>query len=117
MKKFNPPARPPVPRELQETHRAALARALREGACTSRDLSTLVGIREKDVAPHLEHLQRSAAHRGERLVIEAAACLACGFRFSQRQRLTTPGRCPECSSERIEPPVFSLIPASEGTTP
>jgi predicted Zn-ribbon and HTH transcriptional regulator len=96
------------PVERGETVRAALRRALARGPATARDLSAEVGVREKDVAEHLAHLARTLEREGGRLVVEPAACLACGFRFSGRTRLTRPGACPECRSTRIDPPVFSL---------
>jgi transcriptional regulator len=91
-----------------ETLRETLRRVLAEGPATARDLSAAAGIREKDVAEHLAHLARSLAHRGERLAVEPAACLACGFRFAERARLTRPGACPSCRSTRIDPPVFRI---------
>lgn len=97
-----------APPEREATIRVALHEALLEGTASARELSTRLGIRERDVASHLEHLARSVAARGERLAIEPAFCLACGFLFSGRKRFTTPGRCPRCSSERIEPPAFHL---------
>jgi len=96
----------PAPRG--ETVREALRRALREGPATARDLSAAAGIREKDVAEHLAHLARSLRHGAERLVVEPAACLACGYRFTDRARLTRPGACPSCRSTRIDPPVFRI---------
>ncbi len=77
--------RPPPARH--ETIRAALHRALQQGPATARDLSMEVGIREKDVAEHLAHLSRSLAQRGERLLVEPASCIACGYRFTARTRL------------------------------
>ncbi len=100
--------RPPPARH--ETIRAALHRALQQGPATARDLSVEVGIREKDVAEHLAHLSRSLAQRGERLVVEAASCIACGYRFTGRTRLERPGSCPSCRSTRIDPPVFRIEP-------
>jgi hypothetical protein len=94
-----------------ETVRAALADALRRGPATAKDLSAEVGVREKDVADHLAHLGRSLAHRNERLVVEPATCIACGFAFADRDRLTRPGACPRCRSTRIEPQVFAVVPA------
>ncbi len=99
---------PPAPKERSQTIRDALRAALRKGPVSARELSTEVGISEKDVPEHLQHLERSAKKDGERFVMQPAACLACGFSFSQRTRLSTPGRCPECASERIEPPQFKL---------
>jgi len=57
------------------------------------------------VAEHLSHAIRSL-EPGERLGEAPAACLACGFAFRKRERLTTPGRCPRCRTERIRPAAF-----------
>lgn len=103
------PDRRSEPSERHETVRAALARMLREGWATARDLSRAVGIPEKEVAPHLEHLERSARARGERFEVEPAACLDCGFVFGERTRRTRPGACPECRGTHIEPPQFRLV--------
>ncbi len=98
--------RPPPARH--ETIRAALHRALQQGPATARDLSMEVGIREKDVADHLAHLARSLSRSNERLVVEPASCIACGYRFGERTRLTRPGSCPRCRSTRIDPPAFRI---------
>jgi predicted Zn-ribbon and HTH transcriptional regulator len=98
----------PSPASRGETLREALRRVLREGPATARDLSAAARIREKDVAEHLAHLARSLSRRGERLAVEPAACLACGYRFTERSRLTRPGACPSCRSTRIDPPVFRI---------
>jgi hypothetical protein len=90
------------------TPREEIHRALREGFATARDLSKRVGISERDVAWHLEHLERSAKHRGERLRIEESRCLACGFDFPGRRRFTRPGRCPKCASTRLSLPRFCI---------
>ncbi len=97
-----------VPAERSETLRQAIAAALRENALTARELSVLVSLRERDVAPHLEHLERSLQRSGERLLIEPARCAACDFRFEGRRRPARPSRCPECKSERIVPAVFRI---------
>ena len=89
-----PGAAPPP--ERGATVRAELEAELRKGPASARDLSGAVGIREKDVADHLEHVEHSARARGERLVVEPASCADCGFRFEGRTRLTRPGACPEC---------------------
>jgi predicted Zn-ribbon and HTH transcriptional regulator len=102
------------PTERGETVRTTLAKALRDGPATARDLSELAGIREKDVADHLAHLARSLSRTGERLAVEPASCIACGYRFAQRERLTRPGACPACRSTRIDPPVFRIEAADAG---
>jgi predicted Zn-ribbon and HTH transcriptional regulator len=94
--------------ERSQTIRATLREELLRGPATARELSQRVRIREKDVAEHLEHLERSAKARGERLVVEPAACIACGHAFAKRTRFTRPGSCPSCGSTRIDPPAFRL---------
>ena len=96
--------------ERRETVRAALRRVLAEGFFTTHELSARIGVREKDIAGHLEHLARSLRGAGERLEIEPAKCLACGFVFRDRARLTTPSRCPRCRDEAIAPPRYHARP-------
>lgn len=112
--KTSPPEtgpRPPAPRG--QSVRAALLDALRAagdtgGAATARDLSTAVGIPERDVPKHLEHLARTLKAQGARLDVLPAECLACGFVFKDRERLTPPGACPSCRATRISPPRFRV---------
>jgi len=99
-------ARPPAARS--ETVRESLHRALREGPATLQELSAAVRVAEKQLLEHLEHLRRSLDARGERLIVEPARCLACGFCFDARKRFSKPTRCPECKSTRITQPRFSL---------
>lgn len=88
------------------TVRAALLVQLRGGPITALELSARVGIPERDVAGHLEHLARSLRKADERLQTEPATCLGCGFVFRKRERLTRPGACPTCRGTRIEAPRF-----------
>ncbi len=44
--------------ERTVTVREAIREELRRGAATARELSERVSIREKDVAEHLEHLEK-----------------------------------------------------------
>ena len=99
-----------APAERGTTVRGLLAEALRRAPATAHQLSREVGLREKDVADHLGHVARSLGARGERLEVEPAACIACGFVFRDRERLTRPGACPRCRSTRIDPPVFRILP-------
>jgi predicted Zn-ribbon and HTH transcriptional regulator len=96
------------PEERQATVRAALRQALRAGPRTARELSGAVGVPEKQVAAHLEHLARSLKAAGERLRVEPARCQDCGFTFRKRDRLSRPSRCPVCRSERLAAPRFAL---------
>lgn len=105
------------PREQNQTLRQSILDCLEEGPVTARELSALVRIREKDVAPHLEHLEKSLHRSGKRLVIEPAECLQCGFRFDKRRRFTKPSACPLCRCQRIDPPVFRLAPRDNPDSP
>lgn len=99
---------PRAPSAAAATVRDRLEEELRREPATAFELSQRVGIPEKDVPEHLQHLERSLRAKGERLQMDPAACLQCGFVFKHRDRLTKPGRCPECESTRIEAPVFSI---------
>ena len=99
--------RQPPPRG--QTIRDALRRELRAGWVSARQLSTLVGISEKAVPGHLEHLEKSAAGAGERFEIEPAVCSKCDYVFDDRDRMTKPSRCPACKGQRIEPPRFRIV--------
>jgi predicted Zn-ribbon and HTH transcriptional regulator len=94
--------------ERTQTVREAIREELLRGPATARELSERISIREKDVAEHLGHLDKSLRARGERLVIEPASCIACGYAFARRARLTRPGSCPQCRSTRIDPPAFQI---------
>lgn len=89
--------------------REALAAPGAEAGLTARELSAQVGISEKDVAEHLEHLTRSLRAEGAALEVVPAQCLACGYVFTDRRRLTRPGACPSCRATRIDPPAFRLV--------
>lgn len=74
----------------------------------AREISGQVGVSEKDVTEHLNHISRSLANRGLKLIITPAQCYACGYTFKDRSRPKKPGKCPKCRSEHIDPPRFSI---------
>ena len=90
------------------TPRAAIREALLGRAISAHEISVRVSVSEKDVATHLEHLEKSLRQKGERLVVAPATCLGCDFVFRDRKRLTSPGRCPKCSGEHIAAPTFRI---------
>src|SRR5215470_12454818 len=102
----NPRPSEPEPRGV--TIRSALRAALLAGPLTAHELSARVGVGEKEVADHLEHLARSLRHGEDRLLVEPARCLACGFVFKDRTRLARPSKCPACRSQRITPARFHV---------
>ncbi len=98
-------AEPPA---VHDTVRQALIFALAEGPRTARELSALVGIPEREVAGHLEHIQKTLAQSGRHLVIQPAECKKCGFVFKKREKFVRPGKCPVCRGESIREPLFSI---------
>jgi len=101
---------PPVPRTALDTVRHALAVFLGEGPVSAGEISSALGIGEKEVYGHLEHIRRSIHAGGGVLVVTPAACRACGFVFAKREKLKPPGRCPVCRSEAISDPLFHIRP-------
>ena len=91
------------------TLRQQIMAVLQEGEWDVRGLSQRLGIAEKDVIAHLDHVRRSLAAGGMRLVVQPPICLACGFIFEGRGRFTRPGRCPQCRQTRITSPLFQVV--------
>lgn len=99
------PKQPFIPARREDTVRQEIIALLSQETLTAKEISGQVGIAEKEVLEHLEHI-RIALHGG--LVVIPALCLGCGFSFKKRDRLKAPGRCPVCRSERIVDPSFSI---------
>ena len=94
------------------TTRQQMIILLQQERLGARDISQTLGLPEKEVYKHLEHIASTARRLGYRLETEPkAACLACGFIFKERQRLTPPGRCPKCRATHLSEPLFYLVPA------
>ena len=74
---------------------------------SAKEISQIIGLREKEVYDHLTHIARSAAVKGK-LIVQPASCRHCGFVFKKRDRLTPPGKCFLCRSEAIIPPRFAI---------
>ncbi len=97
-----------VPVEL--TTRQKIIEALKGNMLTAREISGLVGIREKEVIEHLPHIERSVSgNKSGKFVVESPECRKCGFSFRKRQRLKTPSRCPICKSEEIKEMRFGIV--------
>ena len=98
------------------TLRQQIIDLLDKAAMTALDISRAVHISEKDVYRHLAHIQKSVAGQGRKLSFNPSTCLACGFTFTDRRRLTKPGRCPRCRESRIEHPLFRIEAQKENKT-
>jgi predicted Zn-ribbon and HTH transcriptional regulator len=100
---------PFIPVEKHDTIRHELMTLLVREELSARELSVEMGVSEKEVFDHLDHLRimlrRSAAH----LKVTPACCRKCGFAFGKRDRLTKPGKCPVCRGTHIEEPRFTVV--------
>ena len=90
------------------TLREKIIHLLTETRLGARTLSSALGVREKEIYPHLAHIQRSLKVRGQQLKITPYHCRLCGFEFNKRTKLHPPGRCPQCKQGSIEPALFEI---------
>jgi predicted Zn-ribbon and HTH transcriptional regulator len=90
------------------TLRQQIIDLLSESPMTALEISQTVRIPEKDVYRHLTHIRKTVAGKGRKLSFTPCTCLSCGFTFTDRHRLTRPGRCPRCREGRIDHPVFII---------
>jgi predicted Zn-ribbon and HTH transcriptional regulator len=100
---------PRVPPVRTETVRQEMVSVLEAfGPLTARELSAEVRVREREVHEHLEHIRRSLEKTGKQLEVTPPECRKCGFVFTDRKRLTRPGKCPSCRSTSVEAPAFKV---------
>jgi len=91
---------------MAKTIRQSIIEMLNQEALSTLELSVKLGIKEKDIFYHLEHIKLSI--KPKKILIEPASCKQCGFIFTKRDRLTPPSRCPRCKGEYIENPRFLI---------
>ena len=90
-----------------DTTRQRIADALREGPETASSLSKRVGVPSSAVYGHLRHVAQSVEGEGESFLVAPPECAACGFSGFD-DPVNRPSRCPECRSERVEEPAFTI---------
>ncbi len=91
------------------TARQRIADALREEQLTASDLSERVGLPRSAVYDHLPHVAQSIEGNDadEQFLVAPPECGNCGF-DSFDEPLNYPSRCPECRSENVREPVFTV---------
>lgn len=76
---------------------------------TTEQLARALHVPERQVEEHLVHVVKTVARdRSRRFILDPSSCVACGFIFRDRTRLTRPSRCPHCRSEGISPPRYHI---------
>jgi predicted Zn-ribbon and HTH transcriptional regulator len=96
------------PVERNETLRHYITAVLEEQTLSARDMAQFARIPEREVYEHLEHVRKSLHGKPKELVVFPARCESCGFEFRKRERLAKPGKCPQCRSALILPPLFRI---------
>jgi predicted Zn-ribbon and HTH transcriptional regulator len=79
-------------------------------AGTPRSVSSLareLGLRRGDAEGELRHALRTAEAQGWTVTVRPARCRSCGFTFDP-DRLSKPGRCPNCRGSRLFEPQISV---------
>jgi predicted Zn-ribbon and HTH transcriptional regulator len=78
------------------------------------DLAKLCGAPMKEIDADLRHLMKSLKHSEYQVRVHPAACRKCSFVFSA-EKLTRPGKCPQCRGTWIEAPLIEILgPAPTG---
>ena len=90
------------------TIRQKIISLLNEAELSAREISGEVGISEKEVVEHLDHIARSVAAQNKKVIISPAVWLGCDYVFEDRKRFTRPGRCPRCKKSHIQSPRFYI---------
>jgi len=88
-----------------ETTRQRIADFLREKPAAASALAAEFDVTTGDVLTHLEHISESLDD--EELLVAVPECRECGFDGFD-DLLNVPSRCPECKSEDVEEPAFSI---------
>jgi len=84
---------------------------LRDQPRSVNELARVLQMKSGDLEEDLWHLERSLRNTDQRLVVSPARCRQCGFTFRE-DKLTKPGKCPNCRSTRIEPPLVQVVGSS-----
>lgn len=92
------------------TVRQRLIELLSRRDWTFGELQRELEITVRALEEHLRHVEKSLRRGEQRLRVEPARCLACGFVFRERsaRHFHAPGRCPVCREERIKEPLFKI---------
>lgn len=88
-------------------YRKELAQRLRAGPVSVLELSRELQLPARELEEELRHLERSLRNEPGRLVVQPARCRKCDFVFRE-DKMSKPGKCPECRATWIEEPQVSI---------
>lgn len=92
----------------QRSLRQQIMDLLSEEELNALEISQAVGVGEKEVPGHLEHIIRTLGAEGKKLLVSPYTCLGCGYSFKDRKRLHRPGRCPRCKGSHIKMATYRI---------
>ncbi len=94
-------------READETTRQRITDRLRTEAATPSVLATEFDVTAGAAIRHVEHISQSLEPTDEQLLVAPPECRDCGFTDFD-DLLNRPSRCPECKSEAVAEPTFTV---------
>ncbi|MDR5672110.1 transcriptional regulator [Halalkaliarchaeum sp. AArc-GB] len=97
----------PTEETTSRTTRQRIADALRESEATASELAARVDVPVPVVYDHVSHVAQSLSATDEELLVAPPTCRRCGFDGFD-DRANQPSRCPECRSEDVAEPVFTI---------
>lgn len=93
----------------ERTTRQRIADFLRDNPAEASTLAEEFGITAGSALSHVEHIAQSLEGADEQLLAAPPTCGDCGF--DDFDHLTNrPSRCPECKSENVAEPTFTIEP-------
>ncbi|MSQ48459.1 MAG: transcriptional regulator [Deltaproteobacteria bacterium] len=98
---------------MDRTPRQRIADLLTLAPMTTQQIAAVVKMSERQVEDHLGHIMKTVARdRSSRFVLHPSECKDCDFVFRDRHRITRPSRCPQCRSELLTDPRYSVVPSA-----
>jgi predicted Zn-ribbon and HTH transcriptional regulator len=91
----------------EETTRQQIADFLRDDAASPSAIASEFDITAGAALRHVRHVARSVEGNGEQLLAAPPECRDCGFDGFD-DPANRPSRCPDCKSEAIEEPQFTI---------
>ncbi len=89
------------------TTRERIVSFLREESAEAGRIANEFEITTASALSHVEHIAKSLDGTDEQLLAAPPECLECGFDGFDTL-INRPSRCPECKSERVSEPIFTV---------
>ena len=70
---------------------------LKDGPISAQEIANQYKTTLADILEDIDHIRIS-----NKIKIDPAVCLVCGFVFKERSKIKTPSKCPGCRGERVQ---------------